>query len=135
MKKVGFPLLTRVRRPELSSPRHRVDVEQVREAILAHLRQICQTRQGTVLGCPEYGVESISELLHSFPEAIDLMMRSLRNTIVAHEPRLKNVQIRHVPTEDLILRFDIIAQVVLSGLKTPIRFETRIDSTRHVSIH
>jgi len=135
MKRVGFPLLRRIRRPELSSPRHRVDVAQLREAILAHLRQICQTRQGTVLSCDDFGVLSVSELVHSFPEAIDLMMRSMRHSIAQHEPRLKNVRIRHVPSDDLIIRFDITAEVVLEGSKAAIRFETRIDATRQIAIH
>lgn len=133
--KTAFPLLSRVRSPELGSARRQPTPAQVREAILAHLRQICQTRQGTVLSCSEYGVASLSELVHAFPEAIDLMMRTIKASIQSYEPRLRNVVIRHVPAEDMMLRFDISAQIVLGARSTPVRFETTIDTTRQISIH
>jgi type VI secretion system protein len=85
--------------------------------------------------CPDYGVAAVSEMVHAFPEAISLMARTIRQTIQAYEPRLTNVQVRHVPSEDMILRFDITAQIVVEGSKTPVRFETTIDTSRKLSIH
>ncbi len=52
-------------------------------------------------------------MLHEFPEAIGLVQRSLKNCIQTYEPRLKNVQVRH-------LRTDAIQSMVL-GSRSPRR--------------
>jgi predicted component of type VI protein secretion system len=49
---------------------------------------------------------------------------------------LANVQVRHVPGDgtDLILRYEVTAQIVIEGSKTPVKFETAIDPTRKLTI-
>jgi type VI secretion system protein len=89
-----------------------------------------------MLTAPDYGIVEVSEMIHSFPEAIALMARSIRHTIQTYEPRLTNVQVRHVEmdTAELILRYEITAQLVLDGQKAPVKFQTAIDTAKHLTI-
>lgn len=126
-------LLRRVKRGTTSGNRRATEAE-LRDAVLDHLRIMCSTRQGTMVTCADFGVCDVSELLHAFPDAIADMARSIRHTITTYEPRLASVRVRHVPTEDLTLRFEITAQLVGQTGKSPVAFETTVDAARRVSV-
>src|SRR5215471_12507811 len=79
-------------------------------AINRHLWQLLGTRQGSALTCPDYGLVEVSDALQNFSEAIGIVQRSIKNTIQQYEPRLKNVQVRHIKSEqthNLRLEFEI----------------------------
>jgi type VI secretion system protein len=84
--------------------------------------------------CADFGVCDVSELLHAFPDAIADMARSIRHTIQTYEPRLANVRIRHIPAEDMTLRFEITAQLTGQTGKSAVSFETSVDAARRVSV-
>jgi type VI secretion system protein len=132
----GPSLLARIRKPEMARPRSRYSESEVRDSILGNLAQMCSTRQGSSLTCPDYGVASVSEMVYLFPDAITIMAQSLRHTIQNYEPRLQNVQVVHLPNEtlDLTLRFEIRARAVVDGNKTTVKFETALDPTRRLTI-
>jgi type VI secretion system protein len=129
-------LLTRIRRPELAAARRHVPGNELREDILDHLRGMCSTRIGTMLTRPDYGIPDVTEMLVSFPEAITALQRSLKHTVVTYEPRLTNVRVNYIPSEvnDLIVRFEILAQLVTDDGKTPVKFETVLDVSRKISV-
>lgn len=87
-----------------------------------------------MLTCPQYGVAAISELVHSFPDAIDEMARSIKATIQAYEPRLTDITVRQVPTEDLTLRYTITARLREDRTGQRMQFETSVDSSRRLTI-
>jgi type VI secretion system protein len=95
---------------------------------------MCTTRVGTMVTCPDYGIADVSEMLHSFPDAIAEMARSIRHTIQTYEPRLKNVRVKHILSDDLTLRYELSAQLVTKAGKLPVSFETTIDPSRRVQI-
>jgi type VI secretion system protein len=132
----GVTLLSRIRRPELAQPRRAMSDREIRESILQNLINMCCTRMGTMLTCPDYGIADVSEMIHSFPDAITLMAQTLRHTIQTYEPRLQNVQVVHIPSDvtDLTLRFEVRARVVLEGSKTAVKFETALDTARKLTI-
>jgi len=132
----GAPLLARVRRPELAQPRRAVSEREVRDSILENLVKMCCTRVGTMLTCPDYGIADVSEMIHAFPDAIQMMAQSLRHTIQTYEPRLQNVQVVHVPGEgvDLTLRFEIRARIAVDGTKAAVKFESTLDPSRRLTI-
>jgi type VI secretion system protein len=130
----GPSLLTRIRQPELNATRRTVTDRELRENVLHHLRMMCTTRQGTMLTCPDYGIATVSEMVHAFPDAIAMMARSIRHTIMTYEPRLTNVQVRHIPAEDLTLRYEISAQMVADGVKSAVKFETQMDTSRKLTL-
>ena len=132
----GHTLLTRIRRPEFAVARRAISDTETRESVVAHLRSMCSTRRGSMITCPDFGVIDVSELIHSFPDAIALMARTMRHSILTYEPRLTNVVIRHMPsdTSDLTLRFEITAKLTSGDHKTPVKFETSINPDRKVNV-
>jgi type VI secretion system protein len=132
--KRGHSLLTRIRKPEYAVARRTISDIETRESVLNHLKVMCETRAGTMLTCPDYGTATVSEMVHSFPDAIAEMARALRTTIKDYEPRLINVRISHVPAEDLTLRYEISAQLVSESGNIPVQFETSLDSSRRLTI-
>lgn len=132
----GHTLLMRIRRPELAQARREVSDQEVRESVLEHLRLMCTTRLGTMLTSPTFGVPDLSEIVHSFPDAVTILSRALKQSIADHEPRLKNVVIRHIPNEDaaLTLRFEISGTIINGDQKAGVKFETTIDDSRAVRV-
>src|SRR5687767_11073567 len=102
----GSSLLQRISHPEFATARSGRSEAQLRDAVLQNLRSICTTLQGTVPACPDYGIVCVSELVHAFPDAAAMVARSLKQAIQTYEPRLTNVRVRHVPGEDLTMRFE-----------------------------
>jgi type VI secretion system protein len=131
------PLLASVRAPHAvrdagSAPAERA----LRESILQHLQSRCTTRLGSMLVRPDYGLPSVSEMVHSFPDAVDAIARALVHTIETYEPRLANVRVRHQPadTTTLVIRFEVTAHLRGSDAEAPLRFATSIDASRRVTI-
>jgi type VI secretion system protein len=62
------------------------------------------------------------------------MARSIRHTIQTYEPRLTNVRVKHLPSEDLTLRYELTAQLVTGSSKLPVTFETTIDPSRRILV-
>ena len=111
-------------------------VSSLRASVLEHLRAMCSTRRGTVEGRPDYGLPDVSEMVHSFPRAIADMQAALAHTVARYEPRLSNIQVTHIPSApfDLVLRFEIAASLRDHEATAPVRFETRVDASRGVSV-
>jgi type VI secretion system protein len=126
-------LLARIRRPELAQVGSQRKND-IRESVLESLRGICSTRLGSALANPELGIPDINEMFHAFPVAVQLIARSLRTTIEAHEPRLTNVRVRQMAEKegDLILRFEIIADMV--DQPGQLKFETNFEMSRKLTI-
>ena len=75
---------------------------------------------------PGYGVPDFSDVVHSFPGGIQALQKAIRETITEFEPRLKSVQVRHVPNEDdvLTLRFEITGRMAEGGRL--LKLQTRV---------
>ncbi|MCC7540818.1 MAG: type VI secretion system baseplate subunit TssE [Deltaproteobacteria bacterium] len=126
---MGRGLLSRIKAGADSRPLDEV------ESITDHLRALLNTRIGESATAPEFGVIDISDLLHNFPDAVGILQRSIRQTILHYEPRLKNVSIRHVTTDDqLMLNFEIVAQLARKGSRGVIRFHTHVKPTGAVDV-
>jgi type VI secretion system protein len=130
-------LLERLADPRPESERTtRLDTDALADSVRRHLHRLLNTRRGSALSVPEYGVPEFSELLHSFPDAILDLTRAIKAGIERFEPRLSEVIVKHVPTPDsiLTLRFEITARLVHEGRKEPVWFETTIDSAGKASV-
>lgn len=97
------------------------------EAIVEHLRVLLNTRQGEAPSAPSFGVVDFSDMVHAFPGAVQQLVRSIRATILEFEPRLRNVNVRHVTNEgELLLRFEISAQLADQRSARTLRFATTV---------
>ena len=76
-----------------------------------------------------------ADVVHAFPGGIEQLARSMRATLLEHEPRLRVVSVRHVPGDDpLVLRFEIAAQLASRAgrtvrMTTTVRPGGRVDVT------
>jgi type VI secretion system protein len=98
------------------------------DSILEHIRALLNTRKGDSASAPDFGVHSFIDLVHNFPGAAQILLRSIKATIITYEPRLKNVNVRHVPEEDpLLLRYEISGQLAGNDRRA-LRFNTQISA-------
>jgi len=106
--------------------------------ITAHLVEILNTRMGSARTIPDYGLMEVSEVLHDFPDAIAMIQRSLKACIQQYEPRLKNVQVRHIKGEGLammLLEFEITGQFQLpDGRRQSLRLGAALDGSGNVRL-
>lgn len=137
---MAAPLLQRIARAAdpTSTERQTWRKDDIESAVTLHISRMLNTRQGSCLTCPDYGLIEVSEVLYDFPDAIGIMQRSIKNCIQAYEPRLKNVQVRHIKNDfanELILQFEITAQLHLpDGTRKALRFSTAVDPSGNVKL-
>jgi type VI secretion system protein len=121
-----------------SNERYVARASDVEGSVTQHLARMLNTRQGSALTCPDYGLIEVSEVLYDFPDAIGIMQRALKNTIQTYEPRLKNVQVRHLKNDvatELSLQFEITAQLHLpDGRRQSLRFAAEVDGSGNVKM-
>ncbi|MEZ4298278.1 MAG: type VI secretion system baseplate subunit TssE [Polyangiaceae bacterium] len=106
--------------------------------ITDHLVEILNTRMGSARTIPDYGLMEVSEVIHDFPDAIAMIQRSLKACIQQYEPRLKNVQVRHIKGEALtqmVLEFEITGQFQApDGRRQSLRVGATMDGSGNVRV-
>lgn len=121
-----------------SSERYTRRDADIEASVTEHVVRMLNTRQGSCLTCPDYGLIEVSEVLYDFPDAVGIVQRALKNSIQQYEPRLKNVQVRHVKNEyvhEMVLQFEITAQLHLpDGRRQSLRFATTVDGSGNVKM-
>lgn len=122
-----------------NTERHTWKMEDTASAVVRHIKQMLTTRHGSSITCPDYGVPDVTHLLHDMTEAVALMQRSVKASIQLYEPRLKNVQIRHVRNTNAIgmpaMMFEISGHIVLQdGRRQPIRIGTTLDDKGNLEL-
>ena len=130
-------MLERIRQREHDPLRRESeDPSKVIDSIQGHLRQILNTRQGNVLISEEYGTPDFTEFLTEYPQSLRGFERSIRQTIMQYEPRLRAVRVVFTPQEEdrLAVKFQIFAKLATPGSNTSVLFESLLDSDGQISI-
>lgn len=123
-------LLERLRNPEPESARStRENPRLVTEAVLAHVRQLLNSRQGLAPACLDYGMPDLCDLVYSFPQASGDLRKAIKSGIEKYEPRLRRVIVTQADSADepLTLRYEIRADLITEEGKTPIWIQTKVD--------
>ncbi len=103
------------------------DTSDTIHSIVSHLQVLLNTRKGDAICAPEFGVVDFVDIVHSFPGSIQQLVKSIRATILEFEPRLKNVNVRHIPDQDsLTLQFEISAQLANDRSNRMLRVSTTV---------
>ena len=127
----GRGLLSRIESEEGTSSRN----ADVSTSIVEHLRVLLNTRKGDSATVPGFGVVDFTDLVHTFPSAIQTLQAAMRATVLEYEPRLRNVSVRHVPDEDpLVLRFEISGQPADRSARGVLRFRTQMSPGGKVEV-
>ena len=73
----GRGLLSRISAKDITRTRTENDVE----SIIEHLRGLLNTRQGECPAAMDFGVVDFTDLMHTFPEAIQTLQRSTKTPV------------------------------------------------------
>lgn len=104
------------------------------ESIAANLAVLLNAKTGSSATVPDFGMTDFTEIVHGLPVGITKLQDSIRATIQAYEPRLKNVVVRFVPGEDpLRLSFEVSARLAEDKRRT-VRFETSLEAGGHFAV-
>ena len=103
-------------------------------SVVDHLRAMLNTRMGESVTVPDFGLVDFSDVCHTMPESIGAIQQSIRATILKYEPRLRNVSVRFVPTEDpLQLRFEVVARLA-DARRSVVRLRTQLSAGGHMRV-
>ncbi|ACQ91826.1 type VI secretion system lysozyme-related protein [Tolumonas auensis DSM 9187] len=96
--------------------------ESLAASILNHLNKLLQTRQGTVLCLPDYGLPDLNDGNASIYDSINRIRRHVGWIISRYEPRLSGIRVIYVPDAGslLALRFRITGTMQKDGLVAPL---------------
>ena len=130
-------LLERLRRA--GEPQERTvqqDRARLKRSILRNLENIVSSRQGHAPAQMDYGMPSPSEVANLFDDGPGGMRKVVKQCIEKYEPRLKDVQVIQVETEDTgrDLLFSIRAKLATSSDQSMVSFDTTVDSTGQIRI-
>jgi type VI secretion system protein len=84
------------------------DATSVRE----HLVRLLNTRRGSLVHLPTYGVPDIGEIYRGLPYSLNHLKNIIIYLIEHYEPRLKNVSIQHKAIHDC----DTVLHLEISGM-------------------
>ncbi len=112
------------------------NTQQLADSVLRHLQKMLNTRQGHALTQPEYGIPDVTEFIQTLPDMVNEVRRAIRNSIEKFEPRLRNVDVTFVPSEEewLSLHFEITAELVTEKEEASVWFETSVSPSGHIEV-
>jgi type VI secretion system protein len=106
------------------------------QSILHNLTRILNARSGQSPAQMDYGIPSPSEVAHDYPESVGAVQKRIRMSIERYEPRLRDVQVMQIESDDaqLAVRFQITARLATSKDAQQVSFSTRLDPAGHVNL-
>lgn len=106
------------------------------EDVLDHLRELFNVRQGSVPIRTDYGMSDFNDMVRQFPDALLELRGEIRRQIVAFEPQLKDVVVRHVPMpeEPLKLVFSVTATLTLPDRSQRVVMETEVGDNGFIQL-
>ena len=98
------------------------------EDVVSFLSALFNTRQGSVMIRPDFGMIDINSIIYRFPDAIVHLRTEIKRQIETFEPRLTDVSVQHIPTPDrpLSLAFGITASLTVGTGKERVTLKTEL---------
>ncbi|MFT6895910.1 MAG: type VI secretion system protein [Paraglaciecola sp.] len=130
-------LLERIDDPEhMQSRSLSINVDKVSDSVIAHLRNMFNVRQGSVMTLDDYGMPDFNDIVADFPNAIKVVRGVLKESIRKYEPRLSGIIVNHVedPMHPLDLLFRVKGELQLDDEIVPIMFETVVGDSGSVKV-
>lgn len=130
-------MFERLQSPDESAEyRLKANANKAADSVLNHLRNMLNTRQGSTLTLPGYGLPDFNDVAANFPDAIFELRRVIKQSIENFEPRLSRVKVDYVKDEEnpLSMRYEITAQLDLGDDNAQVWFETTLDSQGRVKV-
>lgn len=113
--------------------------ELYKESVFRHLQNMFNTRQGSCMANPTYGLPDFNDLdmKFGFTVAVQETIKAIKENISLHEPGLSSVRVKFVKDETapLELQFEIIGVLSAAGTSERVRFETKKSSSGILEVH
>lgn len=112
------------------------NTQELADSILRHLRKMLNTRQGHVLTQPEYGMPDVTEFIQDLPVMVEVVQQGIRNSIERFEPRVRNVSVLYVPSEQGAedIQFEVTAELVTERGDASVLFKTAVLPTGQIKV-
>lgn len=101
------------------------------DSVIEHLHYVLNTRQGSTLMDPDFGIPDFSDLPASYPDCLSDLQRAVEKTIERYEPRLSEVYVEFVECDQQTLQliFRIDAMLNTDGGMRNIFLESKMDAS------
>jgi type VI secretion system protein len=133
-----FRLLERVACWESGTARSNVTrASALIDSVIAHLRCILNTRQGSVPLDPLFGVPDFTNLAGGLSAgSVRDIEVSIRQVITRYEPRLRapQVALRADAGDPMSLRFDVDGRLEVDGQEIPLQLSTIVGGNGKISV-
>ena len=88
--------------------------QQLYLSISSHLLKLLNTRRGSLVHLPDYGIPDLAEIYQDLPYSVNRLVQAIKHTIEKYEPRLTNVKVMQKPVFDseCVLHLEIQAQAI-----------------------
>jgi len=87
--------------------------KKIRQSIVENLTMVLQTRQGSVLHLPDFGLPDIMQVYINSGYTFEPLNKQIRDTILKYEPRIASVRVEkpHFDKNNFRIFFKIVATV------------------------
>jgi type VI secretion system protein len=117
--------------------RNEIDTTVLLTSVMAHLRRLLNTKQGSVPIDDDYGLAELTELPGSFaPDNLVEIEEKITGVIAKYEPRLTDIRVAFAKRQDdsLALRFEISGRVNADDINVPVIFESVVEPSGKISL-
>ena len=103
-------------------------------SIIEHLQVLLNTHSGDAGTVPDFGLKDFTDTVHELPDNTLTFLESVRQLILRYEPRLRNVTVRLVDTDNpLTLSFEIVARLN-DEKRTMLRLQSSMGPGGHFTV-
>jgi type VI secretion system protein len=95
-------------------------------SIVEHLQILLNSRQGLAVTTEDYGLPDLTDIVHMIPDGLHMVENEIRDAILKFEPRLANVRVRFVPSDDPFVMYFEISGRHQDGSKKPFHVRTKM---------
>jgi type VI secretion system protein len=116
---------------------NRTQVEILVRSVVDHLRRLLNTRQGSVLLDPKFGVPDFTNLAGGLTAgSVSDVEEEIRRMVLKYEPRIKSpkVTVSRESTDVLSIQFGLQGRLEVDGREIPLQLSTTIGANGKVQI-
>ncbi len=107
--------------------------KQLTQSIAGYLCRYYNTRQGSLVHLPEYGLPDVAQLIRTLPGSLSALQECLSKDVLRYEPRLSKFSIRPLPFNPL--NSEIIFELSAVTIKgTPLKLKAICASSGQVKV-
>ena len=125
---------------EESARRGSSDQDVALNSIVAHLKRVLNTRQGSVPIDPDYGVPDYHSLASRFStdptESITVIENGVIDAVRKHEPRLENASVKMLDKKEyeISMTMEISADMLTENERVPVMIKVVITSEGRIEV-